>query len=211
MHADADTDTAAQLRAAPPVEGGSGVDDELLLAFGHELRNPVHGLCAALEVLQAGGAQGDAAEVALRQGRRLARLVDEWLDLARLLAGRTPLCARPQDLAEIVGRAARACELQGAACRLEAQPAPAALDERHLEPLLVRLLGALGRLGPVSAIVRPQGRRAVVDLRCEGEAGAATQLPEGDLLLARRLVELHGGCVVLQSAGVVLEFPETPG
>ena len=51
--------------------------------IGHELRNPLNGVCAALEVLAACSLQDpvarEALDVALRQAQRLVERLDELL------------------------------------------------------------------------------------------------------------------------------------
>lgn len=58
-------------------------DDAFAARIGHELRNPLNGLCAALEVLEAQSPQdpvaAEALAVATRQARKLVQLVDELL------------------------------------------------------------------------------------------------------------------------------------
>lgn len=70
----------------PSTIGAHEPDDELMTLaarIGHELRNPLNGLCAALEVLEAHppaeARAAEAAAVALRQARRLVEVVDELL------------------------------------------------------------------------------------------------------------------------------------
>jgi nitrogen-specific signal transduction histidine kinase len=54
-----------------------------LARIGHELRNPLNGLCAALDVLAACSLQDagsrEAVEVARRQAQRLVQRVDDLL------------------------------------------------------------------------------------------------------------------------------------
>ena len=68
---------------------------ELVANVSHELRTPLAALCAVLENLVDGVAEPDPAALrtALDQAERLATLVADLLDLARVDAGEAPLSA----------------------------------------------------------------------------------------------------------------------
>lgn len=82
-------------------------------ALARELRSPLSTVTGYLELLANGGvgeitdAQRDFLSVVSRNVQRLTMVVDDWLDLARLEAGRVPVIRQPVDIGAI---AARACE-----------------------------------------------------------------------------------------------------
>jgi signal transduction histidine kinase len=57
--------------------------EDLAARLGHDLRNPLNGLCAALEVLQAqppaNPVAAEALAIAARQASKLVAVVDELL------------------------------------------------------------------------------------------------------------------------------------
>jgi two-component system CheB/CheR fusion protein len=118
--------------------------DELLAMLAHELRNPLAPIRNALAVLKAGGADGEAVrDILERQVRHLARLVDDLLDVSRVLRGKIDLRKEPLELAAVV------------ACAVEtAQPAIAEFGHRlsiDLPPAPVRFVGDPVRLAQVLA------------------------------------------------------------
>jgi len=198
------------------VRGGGPDSDEpdLLLALGHDLRNPVHALCTALDVLQAAPpgspASHDATQVALRQGRQLVRMVDDLLDLGRLMAGRASLGAQPQDFALLVERVIRSFEADGGHCMRHLAPVWVQADGARLEPALLRLLLCLaGGDAPLVATLDERGTMAVLELRA-AHASPSGRGPDLHMLLTQRLVELHGGRLCADGPACTLELPVHP-
>jgi signal transduction histidine kinase len=86
--------------------------DVFLSVAAHELRTPLTPLQLQLEMLKRGTASGEVGiqretltaslERALRQTKRLGRLVNELLDVARLTSGRLVLQRQAFDLSELV-------------------------------------------------------------------------------------------------------------
>lgn len=76
--------------------------DEFLGMLGHELRNPLMALTAGLEVL--GRGQGGPEEIAAmkRQAGRMGALLDQVLDVGRVVLGRLELAKKPLDVTEVV-------------------------------------------------------------------------------------------------------------
>jgi PAS domain S-box-containing protein len=123
--------------------------DEFLAVLGHELRNPLAPIRNALHALKLPGA--DAAVVARaremmeRQVEHLVRLVDDLLDVARVMRGKVELRRAPVELATAV---ARAVETAQPVIDAEGQELDLALPP---EPLwvhgdLVRLAQVIGNL-----------------------------------------------------------------
>lgn len=82
-----------------------GLRDEFLSIAGHELNTPLTSLSLQLEAIRRGelsAGMQKKLEVADRQVVRLAKLVDQLLDVSRITAGRLHLEPSPTDLADIV-------------------------------------------------------------------------------------------------------------
>ena len=83
--------------------------DEFLATLAHELRNPLAPLANTVELLRRTGNDPSAVEkgreVMGRQVRKLARLVDDLLDVARISQGRLELRMERVDLATVVREA----------------------------------------------------------------------------------------------------------
>src|SRR5512135_734222 len=209
--------------------------DEFLAMLAHELRNPMAPILNALHLLreQGGGPMAEQArEVAERQVRHLARLVDDLLDVSRISSGKIHLRKGRVELGETVARAvetarpliaARRHELSGS---LPDEPIPLEADAARLEQVLANLLNNAAKYtepgGWIAIEARREGEAAVVRVRDNGIGIAPELLPrifdlftQADrsldrsqgglgigLTLVRSLVEMHDGSVTAASAGV---------
>lgn len=81
--------------------------DDFLAILGHELRNPLAPILTALELMteQSGVQSSRHRAVIERQVRHLMRLVDDLLDVSRILRGGVTLAREPVDVEEVVRRA----------------------------------------------------------------------------------------------------------
>ncbi|HLL17421.1 MAG TPA: response regulator, partial [Rubrivivax sp.] len=98
---------AEEQNARLAAEAASTAKDDLLAMLGHELRNPLNALSAAVEVMKSlqqpsDALASEAREVIERQARQLTRLTNEFLDMARLTSGAEELDLRPTDLHAVV-------------------------------------------------------------------------------------------------------------
>ncbi len=88
--------------------------DEFLAMLGHELRNPLAPIVAAVEILSISGADPDSREYACavieRQVRQKTRLKDDLLDVSRITRGKIRLNMEEVDLAPIVTAAIESIE-----------------------------------------------------------------------------------------------------
>ncbi|MFO1413324.1 MAG: ATP-binding protein [Burkholderiales bacterium] len=116
--------------------------DEFVATVSHELRTPLTSVLGALTLL-ASGATGPLpetarplAEAAERNGRRLSRLIDDILDLAKLEGNRLELRARRVRIGDLLREAQAAnegyAERAGVEIRLQADP-EAAMAEVDLD------------------------------------------------------------------------------
>ena len=206
--------------------------DEFLAMLAHELRNPLGAIGGAAQVL--GLAQLDdprarrARDVIERQVRQMARLVDDLLDVGRVMAGKVVLSLTPLDLAALV-RSCVATMPQPARelGRLEVVVEPVWVlgDAVRLEQIVGNLLSNAVKFTPAEQPIRievhREGEQAVLSVSDAGAGIRADLLPlvfdlfvqaevAADrstgglgigLTLVRRLVERHGGTVKATSAG----------
>ena len=218
------------------VDSASRAKDEFLAMLGHELRNPLGAISTAIHVLDRLGAPDDRAaplrNIIVRQTRQLARLVDDLLDVSKLVSGTIRLHRRPDDLKQLVmgvlssfeevGKTSRhSVAVNGAAVTVDADPL-------RLEQVIANLLDNALKYTPtggrIDLIVAAEAIHAVLRVRDTGIGIAADILPrifdlfvqanptfdrsDGGLglglALVKRLVELHGGTVSASSAGPYL-------
>ncbi|GJG87809.1 hybrid sensor histidine kinase/response regulator [Gemmatimonadetes bacterium T265] len=140
----------------------------------HEFRTPLTLTIAPLEDLRA-RAGGDAQaerwlDLALRNARRLLRLVNQILDVAKLEAGQMRLAPRPMDLGGFVRGVAGAFEsaAERRAITLEVDTPPGdvlrgAFDPDAVEKILTNLLSNAVKF-------TPEGGRVTVALARDGDA-----------------------------------------
>lgn len=218
--------------ALTKVERENRSKDEFLAMLSHELRNPLGAITAALQLLQLCDVQdaraSHARTVIERQVGHMARLVDDLLQVGRVVTGKIALSRRPVELGGIVRdcvAATSAAHAQRAPIELAVEPAWVSGDSVRLEQIVGNLVSnALKFSTPqqrVSVTLTRDGDEAVLQVRDEGRGIEAELLPrvfelfvQGDsggarsagglgigLTLVQRLVEAHGGDVTAASAG----------
>jgi two-component system, OmpR family, sensor histidine kinase KdpD len=138
---------AAAAEAARPIAEADRVRTALLAAVSHDLRTPLASAKAAVTSLRSSDIEWDAEDhdellaTADESLDRLARLVDNLLDMSRLQAGALAVFPRPADLAEIV---ARSLDDLGPAARTVTISFPDDLPEVAVDPgILERVIANL--------------------------------------------------------------------
>jgi PAS domain S-box-containing protein len=225
----------AEMRGArAAAETANRAKDEFIAMLGHELRNPLSAISGAVGVLQRLGRPderaGIAQEVIARQTQHLARLMDDLLDVGRVMTGKIVLDRRPIDLLETATRVEATVRASGRAVRhrLSVAGTPAWIDgdvtriEQIITNLVANALKYTPADGTIGVTIGEHGGEAVVRVSDTGRGIAAELLPrvfelfvQGEqaperaqgglgigLTLVRRLVELHGGRVEAASGGV---------
>ncbi|MDB6091267.1 MAG: hybrid sensor histidine kinase/response regulator [Gammaproteobacteria bacterium] len=205
--------------------------DEFMAMLAHELRNPLSAISAAVEVLEASNGQEKPAlrarSIIARQVHHLARLVDDLLDVGRVVTGKIVLDRRPIDFADLVHRAVAVCGERQPDQRLEvmAQPVWIEGDLVRMEQIVNNIVGNAVKYTPSGGTIRVKlaidGADAVLRVEDDGYGIAPELLPrvfdlfvQGEqtldraqgglgigLTLVRRLVELHRGTVSAFSEG----------
>src|SRR4030095_4414079 len=86
---------AVATEAADTAESANRAKDEFLAMLGHELRNPLGAIASAVRILERVENDADRAAPAraiiVRQVDRLARMVDDLLDVTRVTTGKIAL------------------------------------------------------------------------------------------------------------------------
>jgi signal transduction histidine kinase/CheY-like chemotaxis protein len=230
--------TASEQRARLEAESASRAKDEFLAMLGHELRNPLGAIASAVEVLDRVQADApvaaNARQIIARQTRHLARLMDDLLDVGRVISGKVRLSRRSLDLAALVQRVVANFEVTGEGrqheLRLRLNPAWVDVDATRLEQVLTNLLGNAFKYtepgGIVEVLLASKDGHAVLEVRDNGPGIPAELMPhifdlfvQGErpldrrvgglgigLTLVRRIVELHGGEVGVTSAATGTTF-----
>ena len=123
--------------------------DEFLAVLGHELRNPLAAISTALEVISTGATSAQRMgleELMSQQVALVRRLMDDLLDLSRLMHGHIELRKEGVDLAELLERAATYMEPaiaehgQELLVRLPSEPVQFMADPIRLDQILGNLL-----------------------------------------------------------------------
>jgi len=130
----------AAAEAAKPIAAADRVRTALLAAVSHDLRTPLASAKAAVTSLRSSDIEWDAADrdellaTADESLDKLARLVDNLLDMSRLQAGALAVFPRPADLSEIV---ARSLDDVGPAARDVTVSIPDDLPEVAVDPAIL--------------------------------------------------------------------------
>jgi PAS domain S-box-containing protein len=228
-------DITDRLRAEEALRQADQRKDEFLAMLAHELRNPLAPMRNAVQILRTPGANGGVAEQARamieRQVQHLTRLVDDLLDVSRIMRGKVELRKQRVNLAEVVARAVETARPaidaheQHLEVGLPAGPVWLEADPVRLEQVLANLLHNSAKYtdpaGRIELTAQEEDGTVVVRVRDTGVGITAEMLPrifdlfvQGDHSIARSqgglgigltvvkyLVELHGGTVRAISAG----------
>ncbi|OLP18104.1 adenylate cyclase [Leptolyngbya sp. 'hensonii'] len=203
---------------------------EFFQNISHEFRTPLTLMIGPLEsaVFHHQGLSAEQAEIALRNSRRLLRLVNQLLDLQRLDAGRMQPSFRPCQLVEFVGQIVDSfrpyCEKKGLALVADFQVCPTLyLDLEKFDKVIYNLLSNAMKFTPsggsISVTLDQARDYCLLQVKDTGigirtdqiphlferfrqAEGSASRSYEGSglgLALVKELVELHGGQVTVES------------
>jgi signal transduction histidine kinase len=217
-------------------ELASRTKDEFLGVVSHELRTPLNAVLGWSQLLR-GPAAADPAvltkglSVIDRNARAQAKLIEDILDVSRIIAGKLLIEPRPIDLDGVIRAALDVIRpaAEAKSIELSTRPSPRAQvsgDPDRLQQVVWNLVSNAVKFTPeggrveialerertsVSIVVRDTGRGIEPDVlphvfeRFWQADSSPTRRHGGlglGLAIARHLVELHGGSVRAESAGL---------
>ena len=208
--------------------------DEFLATLSHELRTPMNAVLGWARVLRSTAADEPTRERGLesieRNARAQARLIEDLLEISRIVTGKLRLQVREVDLAAIVDTAVDIVRPAALAKRLrldadiDVRPAMTLGDPDRLQQVIWNLLSNAVKFTPPDGQVSVRLARKnglVLTVQDSGSGiepkflphvfdafrqadGSATREHGGlglGLAIARQLVEAHGGTIEARSAG----------
>jgi two-component system CheB/CheR fusion protein len=210
--------------------------DVFLAMLSHELRTPLSAILGWAQLLRSEKLDPvkalEAADAIETSGRAQAALINDLLDVSRIVAGKMELETRPLDLASVVNAAVHAAQSDAKAKQvsleqsIESRLPPILGDPMRLQQVASNLLSNAIKFTPsggrIDVMLRSVGSWVELTVRDTGAGISASFLPHvfdrfkqeqtttarrgGGLglgmAIVRNLVELHGGTVRVESAGL---------
>jgi signal transduction histidine kinase/ActR/RegA family two-component response regulator len=209
--------------------------DEFLATVSHELRTPLTSMLGWARLLRDGAldpaASARAIETLDRNARALGQLIQDLLDVSRIVTGRLRVDVRPVDLAAVIDAAVEAVHLAAEAREirlvraLDPSVGPVTGDADRLQQVVWNLLSNAIKFTPRGGRVEVRLDRgadvARITVTDSGRGIAPADLPfvfarfwqaESSttrtygglgigLAIVRHIVELHGGTIRAESEG----------
>ena len=232
---DALRESEARYRAAATAaERANVLKDEFLAILSHELRTPLNAVLGWTQMLRAGTVKGPTVERAVaaidRNARAQQRLVEDLLDVSRIVTGKFDIELKPLNMATVVGAAIDAARPTANELGIDLQVrvvgSPIVNGDMYrahqaVGNLLSNALKFTPRGGHVRVDLASDGKHATLIVQDSGRGIRADLQPfifdrfrQGDstttrehsglglgLAIVRHIVELHGGTVTVASAG----------
>lgn len=223
-------------RARAEAESANRIKDEFLATLSHELRTPLTSLLAWSSVLTESIDDKEmlvqGIEAVDRNARVQAQLIDDLLDVSRIVSGKLNLDPRPVNIASVARAAIHvvqpAADAKGVLLdySAEAEVGEISGDSARLQQIIWNLLSNAVKFTPqggkITIRVEQVGSHARLTVQDTGQgidpeflprvfdrfrqADSSTTRTFGGLglglAIVRHLVELHGGTVVAESEGV---------
>ncbi|HEY3661564.1 MAG TPA: ATP-binding protein [Chthoniobacterales bacterium] len=216
-------------------ERASFLKDEFLATLSHELRTPLNAILGWTQLLRAGG--DDPAEIREgletieRNARAQTRIIEDLLEMSRIISGKTRLDVQSTDLGKVVEAGIDALRPAAAAKSVRIVKVldpvqPISGDPARLQQVLWNLLANAIKFTPkggrVNVVLQRVNSHVEIVVSDNGEGIAPEFIPyvfdrfrQQDasqtrrhsglglgLSIVKNLIELHGGSVRAQSEGV---------
>ncbi len=214
-------------------EAQNRAKDNFLATLSHELRTPMTSILGWVQFLRTGAFDEEELQEALQtiesSARLQARLIDDMLDVSRIVLGKFHVDLRPTKIAEVV-QAALTTAMHVATdrgvrltCEVEDQETLVAADASRMQQVIGNILSNAIKFTPsghsVDLKLERNDSRLDISVTDEGEGIETSFLPhvfdrlqQADnsmnrsglglgLAIARHIVELHEGEIVASSPG----------
>jgi signal transduction histidine kinase/CheY-like chemotaxis protein len=220
-------------RAQKEAQEANRLKDEFLGTLSHELRTPLNAIYGWARILRSrklDDRTAHAVAVIERNAETQVRLIDEVLDVSRIIQGKMALRLEPIDVGVVVAAAIETLGPAMHAKRIRLEPhieesVPVLADGHRLQQVFWNVLSNAvkftGSGGAITLTLRSEGESAVFEISDTGVGIRRDVLPfvfdrfrQGDssvsrlhgglglgLAIVRHIVELHGGSVQASSAG----------
>ncbi len=229
------TDIEELRQARLQAEQANRLKDEFLATLSHELRTPLNAILGWSQILQTNNLGVSEAKKALitieRNARAQNQLIDDLLDVSRIITGKLRLDVRAVDLANVITAAVEAARPAAEAKNirlqtlLDPQAGPISGDPDRLQQVVWNLLSNAVKFTPkggrvqarlerinshVEIVISDTGKGIEAEFlphvfdRFRQSDGSMTRREGGlglGLAIVRQLVELHGGTVLVESEG----------
>jgi PAS domain S-box-containing protein len=228
-----------QLRQAKQEADEANIAKDMFLAtLSHEMRTPLSAITGWMHILR-GGKQAGCSDAELNEGldvidrnsQTMVQLINDVLDVSRIISGKLRLDVRPYELDEIIRNAIDvvrpAAQARDIKLGVEFDPAANAVscDAARMQQVVWNLLSNAIKFTPKGGVVRVTLDRTQSDFRIaisdNGQGIAPDLLPyvfdrfrQADsstrrqlgglglgLSIAKHLVEMHGGTIRADSPG----------
>ena len=226
----------SEREARSEAERASRMKDEFLATLSHELRTPLNAVLGWANILRLGKLQGEELKQGLetieRNARVQAQIIEDLLDMSRIISGKIRLDVQRIDLPAILNESIETLRATAEAkgVRLQALvdlfTGPISGDPDRLQQVFWNLLNNAIKFTPkdgkVQVLLKRVNSHVEVSVIDTGEGIAPDFLPyvfdrfqQGDpsttrrhgglglgLSIVKQLVELHGGNVHVKSGGI---------
>ncbi|MEO5929993.1 MAG: ATP-binding protein, partial [Candidatus Kapaibacterium sp.] len=216
-------------------EAANRMKDEFLATVSHEIRTPLNAILGWAQILRTGDLDAETTERALetveRNAKAQAQLIDDILDISRIITGKIHLEARPVDLDPIIGATVESMRPAAAAKSIHVRmiadrlAGPVMGDPNRLQQVIWNLVSNAIKFTPVGGEVEVRlekaGESALIVVSDTGQGispefmpyvfdrfrqadGTITRKHGGlglGLAIVRHLLDLHDGSVSAESAG----------
>ena len=209
--------------------------EQFLAVMGHELRNPLAPMLTAVHLikLRGGGAENERELTVLeRQLVHMLRLIDELLDVSRMLRDEVHLATRAMEVGAVLADAVVAIQhlvdhkKQVLRVEVPSEPLAVDVDPDRIAQVFVNILGNASRYTGIGGGIRVrahgEAEHVRVEIEDDGVGIPAAALPrifdlfeQGahtkdhhlggfgiGLAVARQLVTAHGGTLTAESEGL---------
>ncbi|HEY1921595.1 MAG TPA: ATP-binding protein [Tepidisphaeraceae bacterium] len=234
LHKDREQLLEAERAARSDAERVSRIKDEFLATLSHELRTPLNAILGWSQIMRGAQDEGTIREgvaVIERNARVQTQLIEDLLDMSRIVSGKVRLEVQRVDLAAVVDAAIESvkptADAKGVQLRkiLDPLAGPVSGDPNRLQQivwnLLTNAIKFTPRGGKVEVLLERVNSHIEITVTDTGQgikpeflphvferfmqADATTTRQSGGLglglAIVKHLIELHGGQVRVKSAG----------